>query len=75
MTDTPGSCPPINFNYNGVQPSPQPEALNSIATPAMLPSPNGLPSDDFDIPGLRDEAVREYTAWHEANVGDDNLKA
>ncbi|CAI7637411.1 unnamed protein product [Penicillium pancosmium] len=75
MTGTPGSYPPINLNFNGVQPSPLAEEPNSIATPAMLPSPNSLSSDDFNIPGLRDEAVREYTAWHEANVGDDNLKA
>jgi hypothetical protein len=74
MTGTPGSCPPIKFNFNGVQSSPLPEVPNSIATPAMLPSPNGLSSDDFNIPGLRDEAVREYTSWHETNVGDDNLK-
>lgn len=74
ITDTPGSCP-INFNFNGVQPSPQPEALNSHATPGMHSSPNCLSSDDFNIPGLRDEAVRKYTAWHETNVGDDYLKA
>jgi hypothetical protein len=41
----------------------------------MLLSPNRLSSEDFNIPGLRDEAVREYTAWHKINVGDDNLKA
>ena len=75
MPDTPGSYPPINLNFNGVQPSLQPETLNPIATPAMLPSPNVLSSDAFNIPGLRDEAVREYTAWHETNVGDDLLKA
>lgn len=32
-------------------------------------------NDDFNIPGLRDVAVREYSAWHEANVADDCLKA
>ena len=31
--------------------------------------------DGLNIPGLRDVAVRGYSAWHEANVGDDNLKA
>ncbi|KAJ5301622.1 hypothetical protein N7508_006485 [Penicillium antarcticum] len=74
MTNTPGGCPPINFNFNGVQPS-LPEELNSLANPPMLPSPTSLFNDDFNIPGLRDEAVREYTAWHEAQVGDDYLKA
>jgi len=40
----------------------------------LLPS-NSRVMDDLNIPGLRDEAVINYSAWHEANVGDDNLKA
>ena len=41
----------------------------------MLLSPNDLSSDNFNISGLWDEAVWEYTAWYETNVGDNNLKA
>lgn len=60
-------------NKMTIQSSPHPESLNSIAIPALLLSQNGLSSDDFNIPGLRDEAVREYTGLLEANVGDDDL--
>jgi hypothetical protein len=41
----------------------------------MLLLPNDQVIDDLDFTGLRNEAVRDYSAWHEANVQDDNLKA
>ncbi|KAJ5917545.1 hypothetical protein N7466_011099 [Penicillium verhagenii] len=73
MSSIPSSCP-INININGMQTSSQSERLDSSAKSAMLPSPMTLVNDDFTIPGLRDVAVREYSAWHEANVADDHLK-
>jgi hypothetical protein len=41
----------------------------------MPSSPKAQVNDAFNIPGLRDVAVRDYSAWHEANVADDRLKA
>jgi hypothetical protein len=41
----------------------------------MVPPPNGQDFDKLDIPGLRDEAVKNYSAWLEANIGNDSLKA
>jgi hypothetical protein len=74
MSSIPGSCP-INIHFNGVQPSSQLETPESSASPAMPSSPKAQVNDDFNIPGPRDVAVREYSAWHEANVADDHLKA
>jgi hypothetical protein len=75
MIGTPGSCHPINIHFNGMQSSPQSETSNTAAASAMLLAPNDQVIDDLNITGLRDEAVRDYSAWHEANVKDDNLKA
>ncbi|KAJ6003797.1 hypothetical protein N7540_011192 [Penicillium herquei] len=58
-----------------MQPSTQLETPNPSAAPAMLPPPRVQVNDDFNIPGLRDVAVREYSGWHAANVADDSLKA
>ncbi|KAJ5365325.1 hypothetical protein N7517_008211 [Penicillium concentricum] len=74
LSSIPGSYP-INIHFNGVQPSSQLETPGSSASPAMPSSPKAQVNDDFNIPGLRDVAVREYSAWHEANVADDHLKA
>jgi hypothetical protein len=75
MSGTPGSCHPINIHFNGMQSSLQSETSNPTAALAMLLPPNGQIMDILNIPGLRDEAVRDYSAWHEANVRDDDLKA
>lgn len=75
MSGTPGSCHPINIHFNGMQSSPRSEMSNTTAASAMLLPPNDQVMDDLNIPGLRDEAVRTYSAWHEANVKNDNLKA
>jgi hypothetical protein len=74
MVGSPGSCP-INISFNGMQPCLQSQAPTLAASSAILPPPNGQVMDDLNVPGLRDVAVREYSAWHEANVSDDNLKA
>ncbi|CAG8411013.1 unnamed protein product [Penicillium salamii] len=31
--------------------------------------------EDLNLTGLRNEAVKDYGAWYESNVGDENLKA
>ncbi|KAJ5261107.1 hypothetical protein N7478_011702 [Penicillium angulare] len=69
---TTGSCHPINIHFNGTSHS---ESHNPTAAPVMLPPPMDQGQGDFIIPGLRDEAVTEYSAWHESNVADDKLKA
>lgn len=71
MAGIPGGCP-IHINFNGV---PHSEASNLVAAPAIRPPSKDQIQDAVDIPGLRDVAVREYSAWHETNVADDNLKA
>ena len=75
MVGAPGSSQPININFHGMQYTPQREATNPTAGSAMLLPPNDQVVEDLNIPGLRDEAVRDSAAWHESNVGDENLKA
>lgn len=75
MVGTLGSSQPININFNGMQYSPQREGINPTAASAMLLPPNDQVMEDLNLPRLRDEAVRDYGAWHESNVGDENLKA
>jgi hypothetical protein len=70
-----GNCPPININFMGGQHHLQSPATNSIATLATSPPQNGQTVDPLIIDGPRDLAVREYSAWQETNVVDDNLKA
>jgi hypothetical protein len=70
-----GNCPHININFMGGQHQPQSPATNSIATLATSPPQIGQTVDPLIIDGLRDLAVREYSAWQETNVVDDNLKA
>lgn len=65
-----GSCPPININFMGGQPSVQPPVVNSIA-PSVLPSQQ----ESLIIDGPRDLAVKEYSAWQETNVIDETWKA
>jgi hypothetical protein len=74
MSSIPGSCP-INIHFNGVRPSSQLETPEPPATPGMLSSPMAQVNDDFSIPGLRDVAVRKYSAWHEANVADGSVSS
>ncbi|CAG7933487.1 unnamed protein product [Penicillium olsonii] len=73
MVGTPGSSQPININFNGLQSTPQREASNPTAASTVNLPPNDQVMED--LPGLRDEAVRDYGAWHESNVGDETLKA
>jgi hypothetical protein len=75
MVGTLGSNQPININFNGMQSSSQREASSPTAALAMVLPSNDQVMEDLNIPGLRDEAVRDYAAWHESNVGDENLKA
>ncbi|CEJ61521.1 hypothetical protein PMG11_10052 [Penicillium brasilianum] len=65
-----GGSLPINININGMPPSFQAQVPSSAAIP-----PQAQVQNDLNIPGLRDVAVKQYTAWHEANVEDDALKA
>ncbi|OQE68824.1 hypothetical protein PENNAL_c0145G00226 [Penicillium nalgiovense] len=75
MVGTPGSCQPININFNGMQSSPQRDTSNPTTASAMVLPPNDQVMEDLNLTGLRDEAVKDYGAWHESNVGDENLKA
>lgn len=70
-----GSCQPININFNGMQSSPQQDTSNPTTASAMVLAPNDQVMEDLNLTGLRDEAVKDYGAWHESNVGDENLKA
>ncbi|KAJ5731804.1 uncharacterized protein N7483_006312 [Penicillium malachiteum] len=74
MLATPESCLPINININGMQNFPQSEAFDSIAAPERPLPPNTQGQSDLKIVGPWDASVREFTAWHEANVSDKNLK-
>lgn len=75
IVGTPGSFHSIHINFNGMQPSPGSETSNPTAA-SVMPIPRDCQvMDDLNIPGLRDEAVRNYSARREANVRDDNLKA
>ena len=70
-----GNCPPININFMGGQPHLESPAAYSIAASDTSPAQNGQIVDQLIIDGARDVAVREYSAWQETNVVDDNLKA
>ena len=59
----------------GGQPHLQSSAAYSIAASDTSPAQNGQIVDQLIIDGPRDVAVREYSAWQETNVVDDNLKA
>jgi hypothetical protein len=41
----------------------------------MVLPPNDQVMEGLNLTGLRDEAVKDYGAWHESIVGDENLKA
>ncbi|CAG8947723.1 unnamed protein product [Penicillium salamii] len=41
----------------------------------MVLPPNDQVMEDLNLTALRDEAVKDYGAWHESNVDDENLKA
>ncbi|KAI3110501.1 hypothetical protein CBS147330_9931 [Penicillium roqueforti] len=75
MVGTPGSCQPININFNRMQSSLQQDTSNPITASAIVLPPNDQVIEDLNLTGLRDEAVKDYGAWHESNVGDKNLKA
>ncbi|CAG7985292.1 unnamed protein product [Penicillium salamii] len=70
-----GNYPPININFMGGQPHLQSPAAYSTAASDTSPAQNGQTLDQLIIDGPRDVAVREYSAWQETNVVDDNLKA
>ncbi|KAJ5865177.1 uncharacterized protein N7529_007093 [Penicillium soppii] len=66
--------PPINITNVLPAPSshsPVPATPNS--TPAMFAGKNI--AEVFDIPGLRDLAVAEYSEWQQSQVSDEKLKA
>ncbi|CAG8219696.1 unnamed protein product [Penicillium olsonii] len=75
MVGTPGSCQPININFNGMQSSPQQDTSDPTTASAVVLPPNDQAMEGLNLTGLRDEAVKDYGAWHESNVGDENLKA
>jgi hypothetical protein len=62
--------PPININVLPSQPSAAGLDLSTAQEAADLKGLNSL-----DIPGPRDEAVKEYSEWQVSNVTDDTLKA
>ncbi|CAI7646678.1 unnamed protein product, partial [Penicillium pancosmium] len=57
----------------GAQPCLQSSATNPASTTG--PPQHGQISDQLSIDGPRDVAVKEYSAWQETNIVDDNLKA
>ncbi|KAJ5823007.1 hypothetical protein N7447_005347 [Penicillium robsamsonii] len=70
-----GSCPPININFMGAQPSMQPAVITPTAASVLPPLKNRQDANQLVIYGPRDVAVREYSAWQETNVIDETLKA
>jgi hypothetical protein len=70
-----GNCPPISINFIGGQHHLQSPAAKSIVTSPTPPPQHRQTADLLIIDGPRDLAVREYSAWQETNVVDDNLKA
>jgi len=65
--------PPINITNNVL--SPNSSAIESeTATPQKADS-HLTASSPLDIPGPRDEAVKEYSMWQMSNVTDGTLKA
>jgi hypothetical protein len=63
---------PININVLPTQPS-----LASVTTAPSTTPPlsDGHHTNNLNIPGPRDDAVKEYTEWQESNVTDGKLKA
>jgi hypothetical protein len=70
-----GSCPPININFMGAQPSLQPAVVTPIAASVLPPLENRQDTNQLVIDGPRDVAVRDYGAKQQTNVIDENLKA
>ncbi|CAG8393858.1 unnamed protein product [Penicillium salamii] len=75
MVDTPESCQPININFNRMQSSPQQDTSDPTTASAMVLPSNNQAIEDLNLTRLRDEAVKDYGAWHKSNIGDENLKA
>lgn len=63
--------PPININVLPLQSSTT--GLEDISAAQVAPDSKGL--SPLDIPGPRDEAVKEYSEWQVSNVTDYTLKA
>lgn len=63
--------PPININVLPSQSSAT--GLEDISAAQAAPDSKGL--SPLDIPGPRDEAVKEYSEWQVSNVTDYTLKA
>ncbi|CAG8292976.1 unnamed protein product [Penicillium salamii] len=59
MVGTPGSCQPININFNGMQSSPQQDTSDPTIASAVVLPPNDQVMEDLDLTGLRDEAFRQ----------------
>lgn len=72
---TPGNCPPININFIGGQSSIQPAAVDCIPQSEMSSHQKQHRFILLTIDGPRDVAVKEYSAWQETNVIDENLRA
>ncbi|CAI7620669.1 unnamed protein product [Penicillium pancosmium] len=72
---TPGNCPPININFMGGQSSIQPAAVDCIPQSEMSSHQKRHRFILLTIDGPRDVAVKEYSAWQETNVIDENLRA
>lgn len=62
--------PPININ---VHPSQASATGSDISAAQVAADTKGL--SPLDIPGPRDDAVKEYSEWQVSNVTDDTLKA
>lgn len=62
--------PPININV-----LPSQSCASAVDISAAQASSNLKSPSPFEIPGPRDEAVKEYGAWQVSNVNDDTLKA
>ncbi|KAJ5240563.1 uncharacterized protein N7469_002154 [Penicillium citrinum] len=62
--------PPININVH-----PSQSATAGLDIPAIQTDTARMILSSLDIPGPRDEAVKEYSEWQVTNVTDDTLKA
>ncbi|KAJ5547520.1 hypothetical protein N7513_004754 [Penicillium frequentans] len=72
-TQSTNGYPPINItNVLPVQASPL--SMPTTPTPMPILCPGKAPLDFFEIPGLRDLAVAEYSDWQQSQVNDEKLK-
>jgi hypothetical protein len=57
-----GSCPPININFIGAQPSLQPAVVTPTAVSVLPPLKNRQDANQLVIDRPRDVAIRDYSA-------------